>query len=884
MSLIPNRKSLVSATVAALLMSVTAQAANTYAKTNINGTKRNIDLPQIIQDAEDGALKSCFVVPNIADNDGNVFNQLYLNGTFAGNFDIYSSFDTQKLADQLNAYLADGTCANRSQDELNMIYDSNLLNAFTDQSASNCYTILGVDGWANQLYINGQFSGNYKDSELKKLQMTLVDNIVNGTCTYSGYSTQPVPAPAPAPAEYSDIVKITAINSNYDTNHSQEILVYPGQMITLSADLLDPNNFNAAVGDEAEDFAWSDGATTCAANAQGCFDDSNGRFQRNDFGVSYYVPADMGAEVQLTVQSYKNGYISQDRIVLRNQLAQTYQDYTAPVYMVSSAEEYRSRYPDHDEFRPEYALAGHGRWITIDGVAYFSPSAYTLYEGETEWVPYRHGYWSWDSNQGWTWISHDNWGWYTDHYGAWRHNDIYGWLWIAFTDRQYQPHTVTWFHDTDGSIGWYPYFHNEHFEKYSYVYAHGAEHGFSDGYWDGYNSSRYHSGYTRIHGEDFAHADIAHAYYGYPEQRNGSWDRRSQEIMMDRRVLVSNPGGTRGEASRTFVVNHTHVNVTNIYVTNTTIVHVNNRTVYVVENPVEKKGLMPAQYQHMSQKDVRVAEVKQGSIGSVTQVSANGKKTVIATTSNGRAMVAAPVAKDAQGNRVVIAVKTTTRSQANANSPIAATATKAVTLQVKQSQAANKAPIEKFDPKKAADAKPVVNRSNPNAQPPKVIISKPLPPAPAPTHKPTPSLPTTTGTGTGTGHTTTPTHPTSHPTTGGTTGAGTGGTTTPTHPTSHPTTGGTTGSGTGGTTTPTNPTSHPTKPDSKPSTKPAVEPKKEPAVIVTPPTPKKEIPVAIPAAPKKEVEVAIPAAKKEEAPAAAKPAIPVKPTKPKPTH
>ena len=134
----------------------------------------------------------------------------------------------------------------------------------------------------------------------------------------------------------------------------------------------------------------------------------------------------------------------------------------APVVITSATD-----YP-YQQYDDDRALEGQGRWVTVEGVRYFTPYTYTV-GTESKWEPYRNGYWSWDNAIGSTWISYDPWGWVTDHRGVWRHHESYGWIWLPFEDHRYEPDAVTWFNDGE-SVGWHPYFHN-----YPTAYAHGYD-------------------------------------------------------------------------------------------------------------------------------------------------------------------------------------------------------------------------------------------------------------------------------------------------------------------------------------------------------------------------------------------------------------------------
>ena len=196
----------------------------------------------------------------------------------------------------------------------------------------------------------------------------------------------------------------------------------------------------------------------------------------------------MGPQLQISATG-KDSDAFYDTVILENIAYSA--DYQAPQTVITSAADY-----DQDTFdvdHVDYALAGHGRWVVVEGQRYFSPFTYVIGQ-ETSWVPNRHGSWSWVEGDGWTWVSYDPWGWVTDHYGYWRNHADYGWIWSPFAgdDFRYRPHCVSWFHD-DSHVAWYPYVGD-----YAAGYIQGANEGFTDGYWQGYEAAR---GYGAV---DFA--------------------------------------------------------------------------------------------------------------------------------------------------------------------------------------------------------------------------------------------------------------------------------------------------------------------------------------------------------------------------------------------
>src|SRR5579885_3492379 len=144
----------------------------------------------------------------------------------------------------------------------------------------------------------------------------------------SGSNSPSVPL-APAIPPGTPLVatpRITSLNGDYDPNHAQEVYVHPGDVVTLTADLIDPRNGFRAQGDAVEDFIWSasDSVTDAcdAASDDGCLAGSN--FQTTDYGVVYYVPYNLGDFIQITVRSHNpasvdaNGNPLFDTVILRN--------------------------------------------------------------------------------------------------------------------------------------------------------------------------------------------------------------------------------------------------------------------------------------------------------------------------------------------------------------------------------------------------------------------------------------------------------------------------------------------------------------------------------------------------------------------------------------
>lgn len=135
--------------------------------------------PTLIQEAVDRTLsRNCYVKPKVE----GWADQLYVNGQFSGN---YSSnyYDQMKLRAALASGLDSGTCIRRTYEELQIMNNPYLIQDFIEHRYRNCYVLPNVSGWANQLYVNGQFSGNFhKNTEVTQLKVVLAEKVMNGTC------------------------------------------------------------------------------------------------------------------------------------------------------------------------------------------------------------------------------------------------------------------------------------------------------------------------------------------------------------------------------------------------------------------------------------------------------------------------------------------------------------------------------------------------------------------------------------------------------------------------------------------------------------------------------------------------------------------------------
>ena len=111
--------------------------------------------------------------------------------------------------------------------------------------------------------------------------------------------------------------KIVSINSRYNINHPYEITVYPGDVVTLMADLVE-NDYNGnqyGLQYDPRDFIWSsDFKSTdfCAPDWQNCV---NSNFEPNQYGVNFYVPRGMTNSITVTVMNEDTGSRDQVRLV-----------------------------------------------------------------------------------------------------------------------------------------------------------------------------------------------------------------------------------------------------------------------------------------------------------------------------------------------------------------------------------------------------------------------------------------------------------------------------------------------------------------------------------------------------------------------------------------
>ncbi len=125
-------------------------------------------------------LEDCYVLPNVS----GWANQLYVRGKFAGNFQ--AGQDDMKLQRAIRDNQEQGVCQMKKTEELKLMFMPSLLDEAMDYTLSrNCYVLPEVSGWANQLYVNEKFAGNFdvnNENEQIKLKATLAQLLMEGQC------------------------------------------------------------------------------------------------------------------------------------------------------------------------------------------------------------------------------------------------------------------------------------------------------------------------------------------------------------------------------------------------------------------------------------------------------------------------------------------------------------------------------------------------------------------------------------------------------------------------------------------------------------------------------------------------------------------------------
>jgi hypothetical protein len=108
-----------------------------------------------------------------------------------------------------------------------------------------------------------------------------------------------------------------------------------------------------------------------------------------------------------------------------------------------------------DDIPGAYDLDDYGDWSDIDGYGHcWTPRV------DSDWAPYRDGYWDVGSAYGPTWISQEAWGYAPYHYGRWAYVNQRQWVWVPERIERravYAPALVAFVPITrSNQIGWVP--------------------------------------------------------------------------------------------------------------------------------------------------------------------------------------------------------------------------------------------------------------------------------------------------------------------------------------------------------------------------------------------------------------------------------------------
>ncbi len=137
--------------------------------------------PDLINQYINHEIKGCYVIPKVS----GWAHQIYIKGKFAGNFNISNENELSGLKSRLAAYIDNGSCEFKSYETIRLMNSPELLYDFANHNFKGCHVELNVSGWANQIYINGSFSGNYhKSTEVQKFRSRLADLVESGRCIY----------------------------------------------------------------------------------------------------------------------------------------------------------------------------------------------------------------------------------------------------------------------------------------------------------------------------------------------------------------------------------------------------------------------------------------------------------------------------------------------------------------------------------------------------------------------------------------------------------------------------------------------------------------------------------------------------------------------------
>ncbi len=155
---------------------------------------QGFNLPPVVADASEYYIRGCEVKLNVSGR----YNQLYVNGSFSGNFEM--GIQDNYLAQTIYNHLQRGSCSYKSQYELQYLRNPALIQDFANFRYQNCYVKMYVDGRYNQMYVRNRFVGNYLTGyDDAQLRSVLTGYIVNGTCVPANFPPNPNPQPTPFP-------------------------------------------------------------------------------------------------------------------------------------------------------------------------------------------------------------------------------------------------------------------------------------------------------------------------------------------------------------------------------------------------------------------------------------------------------------------------------------------------------------------------------------------------------------------------------------------------------------------------------------------------------------------------------------------------------------
>lgn len=146
----------------------------------IGGIPHVVARMDLLSQAIHFALQGCHVLPKVS----GWANQLYIRDVFSGNFQVGT--DDMHLMRTIRDYQLQGYCLLKPVYTLQLQFERNIIQeAISHRLSRNCHVLPKVSGWANQLYVNGNFSGNFDiniPSDQFKLAGVLANHVANGTC------------------------------------------------------------------------------------------------------------------------------------------------------------------------------------------------------------------------------------------------------------------------------------------------------------------------------------------------------------------------------------------------------------------------------------------------------------------------------------------------------------------------------------------------------------------------------------------------------------------------------------------------------------------------------------------------------------------------------